>query len=195
LGRLSNFGRCRCYWGSLGLDGYYWLRLLGWCGSNGLLLLSNSSIWCSSSSSSRLQSDSSLCFYWDNRNDLRPSLKGSNLRVIVVFGLLGVHLGQILVVLFLFLLLFILIVLFFLVVVLEEAEDVVVDVVTPELFGQEEGLDKLLGGSSSVGHFAEDLDNNTSVNRSLAVEVAHEDLAVLKVQLQDLFVDRLVEID
>lgn len=74
---------------------------------------------------------------------------------------------------------------------LEVTENVVQDVKTLGLLGQEEGLDKLLGRTAPVGHLSEDLDHDSSVQRGLAVDVTDQDLAVLEIQSQNLGVNAL----
>lgn len=76
-------------------------------------------------------------------------------------------------------------------VVLEVTENVVQDVETLGLLGQEEGLDELLGRAAPVGHLSEDLDHDSSVQRGLAVDVADQDLAVLEIQSKNLGVNAL----
>lgn len=71
-------------------------------------------------------------------------------------------------------------------VILEVAENVVQDVETLGLLGQEEGLNELLGRAASVGHLTEDLDHDSSVLRGLTVDVANQNLAVLEIQRDNL---------
>ena len=74
---------------------------------------------------------------------------------------------------------------------LEELEDVVEHKVAIELFRKEECLDKLSLGVAVVGHFADDLDNDTTIGGGLRVYRVNEDFAVLETDEGDLFVDFL----
>jgi hypothetical protein len=76
-------------------------------------------------------------------------------------------------------------------ILLEEAEDVVQNVVAARLFSEEEGLDKLAPRLALVGHLADDLDYDAPVRRRLSVNAVDEDLAVLEANRSDLTVNFL----
>ena len=71
---------------------------------------------------------------------------------------------------------------------LEEAEDVVEDVVAVGLLGEEEGLHELAPGLAAVGHLADDLDDDAAVGGGLGVDGVDEDLAVFEADGGDLVV-------
>jgi len=53
---------------------------------------------------------------------------------------------------------------------LEEAEDIVEDEVTVGLFSEEESLDEFTPRLVVIGHFADDLDDDTAICRRLGID-------------------------
>jgi hypothetical protein len=74
---------------------------------------------------------------------------------------------------------------------LEKAEDVVQHEVPIGLFGQKEGLDELAPSFAMVGHFTNDLDDYPTICRRLSINRVNENLAVIKTNGGDFFVDFL----
>lgn len=74
---------------------------------------------------------------------------------------------------------------------LKETEDIVEDEITIGLLSEEEGLNKLPPRFTLVGHFADDLDDDTAICRRLSVDRVDEDLAILEAYRGDLVVDFL----
>lgn len=76
-------------------------------------------------------------------------------------------------------------------VLLQETEDVVEHKVTVGLLRKEESLRKLAPRLATVGHLANDLDDDAVVRGRLGVDRADEDLAVLKLERGNFVVDIL----
>ena len=77
-------------------------------------------------------------------------------------------------------------------VILEEAEDVIEDIVAASLLGhEEEGLGEAPLGAIVVGEGAEDLDDHTIASGGLGVKLGDNNLAVVEVESSDLPVDVL----
>ena len=74
---------------------------------------------------------------------------------------------------------------------LEEPEDVIEHKVATRLFHKERCLDKLSPGVAVVGHFADDLDDDTTVGGGLRVYRVNEDFAVLETDGGGLVMDLL----
>jgi hypothetical protein len=79
-------------------------------------------------------------------------------------------------------------------VLLQEAEDVVENVVATRLLGKEERLHELAPRLALVRHLADDLNHNAAICRCLSVDAVNEDFAVLEADGSDLVVNFLRKI-
>ena len=74
---------------------------------------------------------------------------------------------------------------------LKETEDVIEDKVSVRLLGQEKRLRELAPKIATIGHFADDLDDDPAICRGLRVDRVDEDFAVLEPDRNNLVVDFL----
>jgi hypothetical protein len=74
----------------------------------------------------------------------------------------------------------------------EEPEDVVENKVAVWLFCEEESLDKLSPGITTVGHFTDDLDDDTAIGRGLRIYGVNVDFAILETDGSDFVMDLLL---
>lgn len=75
---------------------------------------------------------------------------------------------------------------------LEETEDIIENEVAIGLFRKEEGLNKFLPRVSMIGHFADNLNNNTTICRRLCIYGVDVNLAILETDGSDLVVNFLL---
>lgn len=85
-------------------------------------------------------------------------------------------------------------ILFFLSLLIDITEYVVENEVASGLFGEDEGLDKLLQLCRLVGGFADDLDDNV-IEGALRIDIGDSNFTVLKVELLDSLLDSLQLLD
>jgi hypothetical protein len=74
---------------------------------------------------------------------------------------------------------------------LQESENVVEHKIAVGLLSEEKGLDKLAPGLAAVRHLTDDLDDDSTICRSLRIYRVNEDLAVLKTNRSDFLMDFL----
>ena len=63
---------------------------------------------------------------------------------------------------------------------LEETEDIIEDEVPIRLLGEEERLNELFPSLSSIRHFTDDLDDDTTIRGGLSIDGVDEDLAIFE---------------
>jgi hypothetical protein len=80
---------------------------------------------------------------------------------------------------------------FLLVFLLNVSEDIVENEVSGWLFGQDEGLTKLLELGGFVGCFTDDL-NDDAILGSLRIDIRNADLAILEIKVADTLLNSLI---